>query len=99
HGLDAHHAAGGLAFTGDEFLGGDGELALAPFLVAGGGAQLDGPVRPGQRAVLLFGRLGQQLELGHADRAVAVGRAHAVGAGVAPADHDDVLALGTDLVL
>eukprot|EP00042_Codosiga_hollandica_P012252 m.27506 g.27506 ORF g.27506 m.27506 type:complete len:361 (+) comp39781_c0_seq1:890-1972(+) len=67
--------------------------------MAGRGAQLDRPVGPGQRAVLHFGRLGQQLELGDALGAVAVAGAHAVAAGIATADDDDVLAVGAQLVL
>ena len=47
-----------LAGAGDEVLGGDGELALAALFVAGAGAQLDRPVGPDQRLVLLLGRLG-----------------------------------------
>ena len=49
--------------------------ALAALLVARRGAQLDRPVGPDERLVLLLGRHRQQLELGHALRAVAVARA------------------------
>src|SRR5271166_1296974 len=46
----------------------------------------------------MLGRLGQELELGDRARALAHGVADAVGAGVAAADHDDVLAAGADLI-
>src|SRR5256885_9672475 len=46
-----------------EALGGNRPVALAAFLVRRRGAQLDRPVRPHQRLVLLFGRLRQELEL------------------------------------
>ena len=61
-------------------------------------AQLHRPQRPrrGGRAVL--GRLGQELELRDASGSLAVGRAEAIGAGIAAADDDDVLAGGKDLV-
>ena len=54
------------------------------------------PVRPGQRLVLALRRLRQDLELRHRGGALAVRGADAVGAGVAAADHHDVLALGAD---
>src|SRR5690606_40234818 len=41
-----------LAVLADEPLGADREVALAAFLVARGGAQLQRPVGPGQRLVL-----------------------------------------------
>ena len=41
-------------------------------------------------------RLRHDLELRHRDRALAEGRADAVGAGVAAADHHDVFAVGED---
>jgi hypothetical protein len=47
----------------------------------------------------LLGRLRHQLELRDAGRAVAVAGAHAVAAGVAAADDDDVLAVGAQLAL
>ena len=47
----------------------------------------------GLPAARVVGRPRQQLELVHARRALAVRRAEAVGAGVAAADDDDVLAL------
>jgi hypothetical protein len=97
--LDVHGAhARDLAVLADEGLGGDGELALAALLVAGAGAQLQRPVGPDERLVFLLGRLGHELELRHAGRTVAVAGAHAVAAGVAPADDDDVLAGGGDLL-
>ena len=42
---------------------------------------------------------GHQLELGHAGGAMAIAGAHAVAAGVAAADDDDMLALSAQLVL
>src|SRR5690606_9134370 len=44
----------------------------------------------------LVGRAGHDLELVHRRGTLAVGGAEAVGAGVAAADDDDVLALGGD---
>ncbi len=60
-------------------------------------AELQRPQRP-RRALVRArgGRLGQQLELDDRRRALADRVAHAVGAGVAAADDDDVLALGAD---
>ena len=45
------------------------------------------------------GRLADQLDLRHRRRALAVGVRDAVGAGVAAADHDHVLAGGGDDLL
>ena len=61
-----------------------------------GGAQLERPIRPDQRLVLLLRRLRHDLELGDRGGALAVRGADAVRAGVAAADHDDMLALGAD---
>ena len=55
-----------------------------------------GPLRPGVVRGARLGRPGQDLELGDALRALADGRADAVGAGVAAADDDHVLAGGGD---
>ena len=44
----------------------------------------------------MFMAVGEDLELGDAGCAMAERGAHAVGAGVSPADDDDVLALGGD---
>ena len=92
-----------LAFFADEFFGGNGELAfehafLCAFVMAGTGAHFQRPIRPHQRFVFLLGRLGHDLELGHAGGTVAVGGAHTVAAGVAAANHDDVFAVRTQLV-
>jgi hypothetical protein len=46
--------------------------------------------------VLLARRLGHDFELRHRSCAMAVRRADAIGAGIAAADHDDMLALGGD---
>ncbi len=51
-------------------------------------------MRPGGLVVAAVGRLGQDLQLRHGNGALADGRAHAVAARVAAADHDHVLALG-----
>jgi hypothetical protein len=83
-----------LAVLADELLGRHGEVALAAFLVRRRGAQLDRPVRPGQRLVLLLGGCGITSNWVTAGCAVTVGGADAVGAGIAAADHDDVLAGG-----
>ena len=58
------------------------------------GAQLQGPVGPGQRLVFLFRRLGHDFKLGDAGRALPVRRADTVAPGVAAADHHHVLAGG-----
>jgi hypothetical protein len=71
---------------------------LAALFLAGGGAQLVRPVGPGQALVFLLRRLVEDLDLGDGPGAVAVGGADAVGAGVAAADDDDVLAVGADEV-
>src|SRR5580692_3408080 len=76
--------------------GGDGEIARGAFLVARRGAQLQRPVWPGQRLVLMLRRLRQNLEVRHRRRSLPERSADAVGAGVAAADDDDVLALGED---
>src|SRR5574337_1095097 len=72
------------------------ELALGAFLVARRGSELHGPVRPGEELVLMLGRHGQNFELRHFERALADRGADAVGARVAAADDDDVLAAGED---
>ena len=62
--------------------------------MAGGGAQLHRPVRPGEQLVFLFGRLRHDFDLPHARRALAIAGAHAVAAGIAAADDDYMLARG-----
>ena len=79
-----------------EFLRQHGEVARRAFLVARRGAQLQRPVRPRQQLVLVLGRLRHDLEIDDRDRALADRGADAVGAGVAAADHDDMLAGGED---
>src|SRR5690606_22553052 len=91
--FDAHaFEAGDFTVLGNHALRQHGPVAVHAFLVAGGRAQLERPVGPGQRLVFLLRRLGHDLELGHACGALAVGGADAVAAGVAAADHDHVLA-------
>ena len=77
-----------------EFLRQHGEFALDAFLVTGRDAQLERPVRPDQHLVFHLGRLRHDLEIGNRHGALADRGADAVGAGIAAADHDDLLALG-----
>ena len=77
-------------------LGQDRPFALGAFLLRRRGAQLERPVRPGQRLVLVHRRLRHDLELGDRRRALAVRGADTVRAGVAAADHDDMLARRDD---
>src|SRR5438132_7561872 len=63
------------------------------------GSQLHRPERPGGGLGASGRRLGEQLELVDFEAALPVGRAQAVGAGVAAADDDDALALGRDRLL
>src|SRR5665213_752122 len=75
-----------------EALRGHRPVALTSFFLRRRRAQLDRPVGPRQRLVFVLGRLRQQLELHDRQRALAVGRADAVGPGVATADDDHMLA-------
>ena len=59
-------------------------------------AQHVGPERPRRRGVALRRRPGHDLDLRHARGALADRRADAVAAGVAAADHEDLLAPGVD---
>src|SRR5665213_3284040 len=70
----------------------DRPVTLASLFLRRRRAQLDRPVGPRQRLVFVLGRLRQQFELHDRQRALAVGRADAVGPGVATADDDHVLA-------
>ena len=79
-----------------EMGGDDRECALGALLLRRGGAQLHRPERPAQRLVLAQRRLGHDLELGDRGGALAVRGADAVRAGVAAADHDDMLARRED---
>ena len=88
HGLSALT----LPLSPTKCLGRDRPVALTAFLVGRRGAQPRRPVRP-HRVALDVRRHRQQLELGDRFRAVPVGGADAVGAGVAAADDDDVLAV------
>ena len=60
----------------------------------GRGPQLERPVGPDQLLILLQRGLRHDLELGDASRAMPVGGADTVRAGVAAADHHHMLALG-----
>ena len=91
-----HSSCSTLPFAPRKPAGRDGEIALGALGLARGGAQLERPVRPGERLVLLLRRLRQDLELRDRDRALPERGADAVGAGVAAADHDHVLAFGQD---
>ena len=85
-----------LAVLAGELGGQHREVALGAFFVARRRAQLQRPVRPGQHLVLDRRRLRHDLEIPHRERALADRGADAVGAGVAAADDDDVLAAGED---
>src|SRR5262249_55998417 len=64
--------------------------------VGGGGGELGGEVGAGGEVVLLGGGPRHDLQVGDRQRALTDGGADAVGAGVAAADDDDVLAGGED---
>ena len=68
----------------------------APFGLARRGAHLGRPIGPDAELVLPLWRLRADVELGDRERALAEGRADAVGGRVAAADHDDMLAAGQD---
>src|SRR6201999_1552329 len=72
------------------------ELARGAFLDAGRDAQLQRPQRPGEILVFLLGRLRHHFEIDDRDRTLADGGADAVGAGIAAADDDDLLAGSKD---
>ncbi len=74
----------------------DGPVALAAFLVRGGGTQLHGPVGPGQFRVFLLGRAGHQFKLGDGFCALSCAGADAVRAGIATTNDHHMLSLGTD---
>ncbi len=97
-GRDLHPAQGGdrAGPVVDQLGGRDGEQAPAPLLVGGRAAQDDRPGRPGVVGRPGRRRLGQDLELDHRRRALAVGGAQAVGPGVATTNDDDLLAPGID---
>src|SRR5829696_4153390 len=96
-GLDGVHHFDVAACTREAF-DGDGEAAVTALLVGGVGVQDEGPVGPGEivGGVGRTGAVGQDLDRG---AAFAVGVAEAVGARVAAAQDDDVLARGGDLDL
>ena len=71
----------------------DREITLGPFLLRGGGAHFQRPVRPGQRLVLFFGRLRHDFDLGHRQGALTHRSPDAIGAGITAADHHHMLAL------
>src|SRR5215210_2125514 len=54
------------------------EIAGSALRLARGGAELQWPVRPGQRLILLLRRFGHDFELRHRHRALAERRADAV---------------------
>ena len=81
------------ALVADEAAGGDRVDPLAALLVGRGDAEDVRPLRPRVVRRALVGRARDDLELVDARRALAVGGAQAVGAGVAAADDDHVLAL------
>src|SRR5215204_3696208 len=92
--LDSVHLFDVAVFTREAF-DGDGEAALAAFLVGGVGVQDEWPVRPGEMVGVL-GRAGAMGQDPDRSAALAVGVAEAVRARVAAAEDDDVLASGGD---
>ena len=87
-----------LSVASFESFRGHGPVARHAFLMRRRRAQFDRPIGPHERLVLLFRRLRQKLELRHRFRVLPIRRADAVGAGVAAADHDHVLAGRPDLI-
>ena len=85
-----------LAVSAGERFGEDAVIANPALFVGGGGAEDQRPFGPGVAGGALRGRLGQQFVLLHDFGALAVGRAEAVGAGVAAAQNHHPLALGAD---
>jgi hypothetical protein len=75
----------------------DRPIALTTLFMRRRRTELDRPVGPHERLVLLLGRLRQQFELRDRFRFLPIRRTDAVGAGVAAADHDHILAPGDDL--
>src|SRR6266545_4635697 len=98
--LDAHGVEGGDASVRSGEVGRVHRVLARPaFLVSRGDAKDIGPEGPGiAPRIPLFGRPGEDLELGDGARALTVGGAEAVGAGVASADDDDALVPGGDEV-
>ena len=82
--------------VGEEALGVDAVDALATLLVRRRHPEHVRPRGPRVGGRPGVGRSGHDLELVHRHRALPVGGAEAVGAGVASADDDDPLALGGD---
>src|SRR6185436_5567813 len=74
-------------------------LQHGAFFVGRAGAEDHWPVGPGHFGRALLGGLGEKLELGDAGRALAMGGAQAVSAGVAAAEDDHVLAFGGDEIV
>ena len=70
--------------------------AIAAFFVSRRGAEDVRPQRPRIVGGALIRRCRHQLELRHRRRALAMHGAEAIGAGIAAADDDDVLAGGVD---
>src|SRR5690606_4337137 len=88
---------GDLAVGADDLFGHHRPVALAAFLVRGRTAQLQRPVGPGEKLVLVLRWARHDLELRDARGALTVGRADAVRAGIAASDHDHVPAGGEDV--
>src|SRR5439155_850126 len=97
HPVEPHAAQRAHAAVAEERLGVDRPVAYDALLVRRRGAEDHGPVRPRELGAILR-RLGQQLELVHGRRALAVRGAEAVRPRVAAAQDDDLLAGGEDLV-
>ena len=66
--------------------------------MTGTGAQLERPVRPGHRSILLHGWLRHHFKLRDAGCPLAPTGANAVGAGIATANDNHMLAVCADLV-
>src|ERR1700674_1730595 len=77
-------------------LGQDRPVAVAALFLRRGGAQLQWPIGPDERLVFVFRRFREYFELGDRPRALAGRSADAVRAGIAAADHDDMLPFGGD---
>ena len=87
---------GQAAVLAGELLREDAVVAIAALLVGARGAEDVRPGGPGGLGGAVVGRAREELPLLHAEGAVAVHGAEAVGAGIATAEDDDALAGGGD---
>ncbi|EKE17160.1 MAG: hypothetical protein ACD_10C00593G0001 [uncultured bacterium] len=79
-------------------LGGHRKISRTAFVMRRRCPQFVRPVRPGQRLVLLLRRHRHQFKLRDRGGAMAIRGADTIGAGIAAADDDNVLALGVDRI-